>query len=87
MMLLLWILRKQNIRLVDDNLDVKTVRGFASYPGVLDEANANDADMLIAVTQSDEVNMVACQVAHSLFKVPTKLARVSKPEIPGTVLG
>ena len=65
-----------NIRNVGDTLDVQAILGFASYPDVLERANAEDADMLIAVTQSDEVNMVACQVAHSLFKVPTKLARV-----------
>ncbi len=67
---------ERNIRTVDAALEVQTVTGFASYPGVLDQANAAEADMLIAVTQSDEVNMVACQVAHSLFNVPTKIARV-----------
>lgn len=66
----------ENIRRVDDTLDVRSVNGFASLPHVLDQANAADADMLIAVTQADEVNMVACQVAHSLFKVPLKIARV-----------
>ncbi len=65
-----------NVRNVGDTLDVQAVYGFASHPDVLERANAEDADMLIAVTQSDEVNMVACQVAHSLFNVPTKLARV-----------
>jgi trk system potassium uptake protein TrkA len=65
-----------NIRTVNESLDVQAILGFASYPDVLERANAQDADMLIAVTQSDEVNMVACQVAHSLFNVPTKLARV-----------
>ncbi|MEX2455331.1 MAG: Trk system potassium transporter TrkA [Rhodospirillaceae bacterium] len=67
---------EQNIRMVGDTLDVQAILGFASYPDVLERANAADADMLIAVTQSDEVNMIACQVAHSLFNVPTKLARV-----------
>ena len=66
----------ENIRRVDDTLDVRSVIGFASLPHVLEQANAADADMLIAVTLSDEVNMVACQVAHSLFSVPTKVARV-----------
>ncbi len=66
----------ENIRRVSDTLDVQTIQGFASDPDVQERASAPDADMLIAVTQSDEVNMVACQVAHSLFKVPTKLARV-----------
>jgi trk system potassium uptake protein len=66
----------ENIRTVSESLDVAAIRGFASDPDVLERANAADADLLIAVTQSDEVNMVACQVAHSLFNVPTKLARV-----------
>jgi trk system potassium uptake protein len=66
----------ENIRTVSESLDVQAIRGFASYPDVLERANAADTDLLIAVTQSDEVNMVACQVAHSLFNVPTKLARV-----------
>ena len=66
----------ENIRTVSDSLDVQAIRGFASDPDVLERANAADTDLLIAVTQSDEVNMVACQVAHSLFNVPTKLARV-----------
>ena len=50
--------------------------GYASHPYVLERAGAADADMIIAVTYADEVNMVACQVAHSLFNVPTKIARV-----------
>ncbi len=66
----------QNVRLLRDTLDVQAVQGFASNPDVLERASASDADMLIAVTQSDEVNMVACQVAHSLFSVPMKIARV-----------
>jgi trk system potassium uptake protein TrkA len=67
---------EDNIRAVNEALDVQTIQGFASYPDIQEQANAGDANMLIAVTQSDEVNMVACQVAHSLFNVPTKLARV-----------
>jgi trk system potassium uptake protein TrkA len=61
---------------VTDALDVEGVVGFASHPEVLDRAGARDAELLIAVTYSDEVNMVACQVAHALFDVPTKIARV-----------
>ena len=64
------------IRKIADTLDVQAFVGHASSPPVLERAGAADADMIIAVTQSDEVNMVACQVAHSLFSVPTKLARV-----------
>ncbi|MEM7568545.1 MAG: Trk system potassium transporter TrkA [Pseudomonadota bacterium] len=61
---------------VTETLDVQGLVGFASSPEVLDQADASDADMIIAVTLSDEVNMIACQVAHSLFNVPTKIARV-----------
>jgi trk/ktr system potassium uptake protein len=59
-----------------DTLDVQGVTGFASYPDVLDRAGARDADMIIAATYSDEVNMVTCQVAHSVFSVPRKIARL-----------
>ncbi|MEM9147048.1 MAG: Trk system potassium transporter TrkA [Pseudomonadota bacterium] len=64
------------VRRVTDMLDVSGVTGFASHPDVLARAGAADADMLIAATSMDEVNMVACQVAHSVFDVPTKIARV-----------
>ena len=59
-----------------DRLDISTVCGHASYPEILRRAGADDADMIIAVTNSDEVNMVACQVAYTLFHTPTKIARV-----------
>ncbi|MDA3869123.1 MAG: Trk system potassium transporter TrkA [Gammaproteobacteria bacterium] len=59
-----------------DRLDIQTVTGHASNPEVLKKAGVEDADMLIAVTTSDETNMVACQVAHILFHTPTKIARV-----------
>jgi trk system potassium uptake protein TrkA len=61
---------------IAESLDLQAVTGFASHPEVLEQAGAEDAEVLIAVTHADEVNMVACQVAHSLFKVPTKIARV-----------
>ena len=64
------------IRRINDNLDAQGVVGHASRPDILERAGIGDADMLIAVTHTDEVNMVACQVAHSLFEVPTKIARV-----------
>ncbi|MEM9622753.1 MAG: Trk system potassium transporter TrkA [Pseudomonadota bacterium] len=57
-------------------LDIQTINGWASHPEVLRRAGADDADMLVAVTSSDEVNMVACQVCYSLFRTPTKIARV-----------
>ena len=59
-----------------DTLDVKGVSGFASYPDVLANAGSEDADMIIAATHSDEVNMVTCQVAHSIFNIPRKIARL-----------
>lgn len=59
-----------------DRLDIRTVLGHASYPNILRNAGADSADMIIAVTSSDEVNMVACQVAYSLFHTPTKIARI-----------
>ncbi len=61
---------------INDQLDVQAFVGHASHPDVLEKAGADGADMLIAVTYADEVNMVACQVAHSLFNVPTKIARI-----------
>ena len=66
----------ERIRKVSEALDVQTFQGFASYPDILERAGAETADMLIAVTLSDEINMVACQVGHTLFNVPTKMARV-----------
>ncbi|MEM9974400.1 MAG: Trk system potassium transporter TrkA [Pseudomonadota bacterium] len=59
-----------------DTLDVQGIAGFASYPHILERAGARDADMVIAATYSDEVNMVTCQVAHSVFGVPRKIARL-----------
>jgi trk system potassium uptake protein TrkA len=64
------------VRRATETLDVQGVAGFASYPDVLEKAGARDADMIIAATYSDEVNMVTCQVAHSIFSVPRKIARL-----------
>lgn len=64
------------IQKISDTLDVQAMVGFASHPNVLEAAGASEADMIVAVTLADEVNMVACQVADSLFNVPTKIARV-----------
>jgi trk system potassium uptake protein len=64
------------VRRATDTLDVRGLTGFASYPDVLERAGARDADMIIAATFSDEVNMVTCQVAHSVFNVPRKIARL-----------
>ena len=64
------------LRDLGDRLDIRTIQGRASLPNVLRQAGADDADMLVAVTNSDETNMVACQVAYTLFHTPTKIARV-----------
>jgi len=64
------------VQKIREHLDVQAIVGYASDPDILEQANAADADMLIAVTNSDEVNMVACQVAETLFRVPTKIARI-----------
>lgn len=68
------------LRNLQDHLDIRGVVGHASYPEVLAQAGAEDADMVLAVTNSDEVNMVACQVAYTLFHTPTKIARVRSSE-------
>ena len=75
------------LRELQDRLDIRTVQGMASFPTVLRQAGAEDGDMVIAVTNSDEVNMVACQVSKLLYKTPTTICRVranaylAKPEL------
>jgi len=64
------------VQRVRDTLDARGVHGHGSHPDILAQAGAREADMLIAVTQVDEVNMTACQVAHSIFEVPTRIARI-----------
>ncbi|MEH6450077.1 MAG: Trk system potassium transporter TrkA [Oleispira sp.] len=66
----------QRLRELQDSIDIKTIVGTGSYPQVLRAAGADDADMLIAVTNSDETNMVACQIAYTLFRTPTKISRI-----------
>jgi len=67
------------LRELQDRFDLRTVRGNGAHPDVLQRAGAEDADMIVAVTNSDETNMVACQVASTLFHTPTKIARVRSP--------
>jgi trk system potassium uptake protein len=67
---------EDTLHLLQDRLDIRTVTGHASHPDILRAAGAEDADMLVAVTDSDETNMVACQVAYSVFHTPTKIARI-----------
>ena len=68
------------IKKISDTLDVKTIVGTACLPTILESAGANDCDFLIAVTRSDETNMVACQIGFSLFNIPTKIARIRQQE-------
>ena len=70
----------QLLREMQDRLDIRTVEGQASHPDILRQAGADDADMVIAVTNSDETNMAACQASWTLFHTPTKIARVRAPE-------
>ena len=65
-----------------DAYDVNGIVGFASHPDILERAGARDADMIIAATHSDEVNMVVCQVANSIFSVPREIARLRAPGLP-----
>jgi len=67
---------KSRLRALQDKYDLRVVAGHAAHPDVLREAGAEDADMLIAVTNSDECNMAACQIAYTLFGTPTKIARI-----------
>ena len=70
----------EKLRLLQDRLDIGTVIGEASHPNTLLKAGAEDADLLVAVTSSDEINMMACQVEHTLFSTPTKISRVRSPQ-------
>ena len=65
-----------DIQKINDSLDVKAIVGKATSPMILEKANSKDADMIIAVTRNDEINMMICQIAHSLFKIPKKIARI-----------
>ena len=66
----------EDIQKIDDILDVKSIVGKGTYPSILEKANAADADMIIAVTRNDEINMLICQIAFSIFNVPKKIARI-----------
>ena len=70
----------EDIQKINDSIDVKGVVGKGTFPAVLEKANASEADMIIAVTQSDEVNMLICQIAHSIFKISKKIARIRSQE-------
>src|SRR6202045_4119008 len=68
------------LRNLQDRLDIRTVAGNASYPTVLEAAGAPEADIIVALTSSDEFNMMACEVAHTLYRTPTKIARIRSSE-------
>ena len=65
-----------DIQKINDNLDAKGIVGIATYPSVLELADAKNADMIIAVTRNDEINMLICQIAFSIFNIPKKIARI-----------
>ena len=65
-----------DIKKINDGLDVKGIVGKATYPNVLEKANASEADMIIAVTRNDEINMLICQIAYSIFNIQKKIARI-----------
>ena len=73
-------MRPDVLRDLQDRLDIRTVVGHAAYPEVLNRAGANDADIIVALTDSDETNMISCQVAYTLFHTPTKIARIRAAE-------
>ena len=66
----------EDIQKINESLDVKAIVGKGTYPSILEKANASDADMIIAVTRNDEINMLICQIAYSIFNIPKKIARI-----------
>ena len=66
----------EDIEKIKDSLDVNAIVGKATYPSILEKANASDADIIIAVTRNDEINMLICQIAHTVFKIYKKIARI-----------
>ena len=70
----------EDIQKINETLDIKGIVGKATSPTILEKANVKEADMIIAVTRNDEINMLICQIAFSLFKVPKKIARIRSQE-------
>ena len=66
----------EDIQKIKDSLDVNAIVGKATYPSILEKANGADADMIIAVTRNDEINMLICQIAYTTFKISKKIARI-----------
>src|ERR1700751_1844353 len=73
-------INEEVLRELQDRLDVRTVAGNAGHPSVLEAAGAAEAEIIVALTSSDEVNMMACEVAFTLFRTPTKIARIRAAE-------
>ena len=71
---------KEHLKKISETLDVKTILGVSSLPSIMSSAGAKDCDILIAVTRSDENNMISCQIGYSLFKIPTKIARIRQQD-------
>ena len=69
-----------DIQKINESLDLKAIVGKATSPAVLEKANTSDADMIIAVTKNDEINMLICQIAYSIFKVPKKIEFCELPK-------
>ena len=70
----------EDIQKITENLDVKAIVGKATSPEILEKADSKDADMIISVTKNDEINMLICQIAYSVFKIPKKIARIRSQE-------
>ena len=70
-----------DIQKINETLDVKAIVGKATSPAILEKANILEANMIIAVTRNDEINMLICQIAHSLFKIPKKIAELELKNI------
>ena len=70
----------EDIQKINEDLDVKSIVGKATFPSVQEKANAEEADMIIAVTRSDEINMLICQIAFSVFRISKKIARIRSQE-------
>ena len=66
----------EDIQKINEALDVKAIVGKATYPSILEKANGSEADMIIAVTRNDEINMLICQIAYTAFNIPKKIARI-----------
>jgi trk/ktr system potassium uptake protein len=73
-------INEEVLRALQDRIDIRTVAGNAAYPTVLETAGAAEADIIVALTESDEVNMTACQVAYTLYRTPTRIARIRSSE-------